>query len=475
MTKRRTQAEGAPTPADLVTPDLLARHDRPGPRYTSYPTAVEFTEEFTESDYRSRLASLDGSGGDSLSLYVHIPFCEERCSFCGCNVVITRKPEVSAAYLDHLHDEIDLLAAHLPRRRKLLQYHWGGGTPTYLSLPQIEALQKKVLEHFEIVPDAEVAIEIDPRVTSREQLELLRRLGFNRLSMGVQDFTLEVQEEVNRVQSVEQTQAMMDAARDLGFGSVNIDLIYGLPLQTPGSFQRTLEIVTAMRPDRVAVYSFAYVPWIKGNQKSLEENYLPDRDTKFELFALAIKAFLDAGYDQIGMDHFALPEDDMAKAVASRTLYRNFMGYTVHKARDFVGLGVSSIGFIGDAFAQNAKKLSRYYEALDAGRFPIERGYILNEDDAVRQRVIMELMCNFYVDAAGVSSAFGIDFFDYFAPEMDELAVPGGPASQGFVEVRGGGIEVTPLGRLFIRNVAMVFDRYLREKTADKPLFSRTI
>jgi oxygen-independent coproporphyrinogen-3 oxidase len=463
------------TPVDLVTPEILEKHDRPGPRYTSYPTAVEFSEDFTESDYRKRLTAADKGPDDSISLYIHIPFCEDRCTFCGCNVIITRKPEVSERYLDYLGKEIDLLASSLPSRRTLLQYHWGGGTPTYLSCRQIEALQKKITEHFTIHPDAEVAIEVDPRVTTVEQLRLLRDLGFNRLSMGVQDFTQEVQETVNRVQSVEETRRIVDVGRDLGFGSINIDMIYGLPLQTPETFEKALETVIEMRPERVAVYSFAFVPWIKGNQKSLPTGYLPGREMKFQLFATAIRAFLAAGYDQIGMDHFAVPEDDMARAVSNRTLYRNFMGYTVHKAPDFLGLGVSSIGHVEGAFAQNTKKLSRYYEALDAGRFPVERGYVLNEDDKIRQLVIMELMCNFYVSASAISKQCGIDFASYFATELSELQAPDGPAAQGFLEVSPEGVEVLPLGRLFIRNIAMIFDRYLREKQSDKPVFSRTV
>lgn len=469
------QPRAKTTPVDLVTPEILAKHDRPGPRYTSYPTAVEFHEEFTEADYRDRLAAADNGSDDSVSLYVHIPFCEERCTFCGCNVIITRKPEVSEKYLDYLHREIDLLASCLPNRRTLLQYHWGGGTPTYLSCGQIEALQKKVTEHFTIHPDAEVAIEVDPRTTTLEQLRVLRNLGFNRLSMGVQDFTIEVQETVNRVQSIEETRKIVDAGRELGFGSINIDMIYGLPLQTPETFAKALQTVIEMRPERVAVYSFAYVPWIKGNQKSLPAGYLPSRDEKFQLFATAIRSFLAAGYDQIGMDHFAVPEDAMAQAVSKRTLYRNFMGYTVHKASDFIGLGVSSIGHVEGAFAQNSKKLSRYYEALDSGRFPVERGYVLNEDDKIRQQVIMELMCNFFVSAPAISKQFGIDFESYFSMELEELQAPDGPAAQGFVEVTSDGVEVLPLGRLFIRNIAMIFDRYLREKQSDKPVFSRTV
>jgi len=463
------------TPADQVTPELLEKHDRPGPRYTSYPTAVEFSDNFKDVDYQARLALANEAKEQSLSLYVHIPFCEERCTFCGCNVIITKKPKVSATYLDYLDKEIDLLARALSERRTLHQYHWGGGTPTYLDLGQIERVQRRITEHFRIADDAEVAIEVDPRVTTNEQLRLLKDLGFNRLSLGVQDFTPAVQEAVNRVQSVEETRRVVDLGRELGFESINIDLIYGLPLQTPETFAKTLETVVSMRPERVAVYSFAYVPWIKGNQKKMDTDYLPGREQKFELFATAIRSFLKAGYDQIGMDHFAVPEDSMAKAVAKRKLYRNFMGYTVHKAPDFVGLGVSSIGHIAGAFAQNTKKLSRYYEMLDAGRLPVERGYVMNDDDRIRQHVIMELMCNFYVSTQAVSDRFGVSFSKYFATEMRDLKAKDGPVAQGFVKVSSKRIEVTPLGRLFIRNVAMIFDRYLRGDHGEKPVFSRTV
>lgn len=460
---------------DQVTPELLAKHDRPGPRYTSYPTAVEFNESFTPADYSERLDAANARAGEPISLYVHLPFCEDRCSFCGCNVVITRKPQICERYLEHLNREIDLLAAALPQRRDLLQYHWGGGTPTYLDLAQIEALQKRVTTSFRIREGAEVAIEVDPRVTTNEQLALLRSLGFNRISLGVQDFTPEVQKAINRVQSIDETRRVVDRARELGFESVNIDLIYGLPLQTTETFSQTLETVIAMRPERVAVYSFAFVPWIRGNQRRLIEEHLPTRETKFALFAEAIRSFLASGYLQIGMDHFALPEDEMGKAAIGRTLYRNFMGYTVHKAPDFLGLGISSIGSIGGAFVQNAKKLPRYYEAVGAGRFPIERGYVLTEDDRIRAQVILELMCNFQVNASQVSEMFEIEFADYFAPELAELCAADGAADQGFITVDTGGVTVLPLGRLFVRNVCMVFDRYMREKRADRPVFSRTV
>lgn len=458
-----------------VTVELLRKYDRPGPRYTSYPTAVEFSESFTERDYRDHLAAANRAAGEPLSLYVHLPFCEERCSFCGCNVVVTKKHHVAAGYLQYLHREIDMLAACLPDRRRVSQYHWGGGTPTYLSVEEIAALHRKIESHFEIEPDGEIAIEVDPRVTTLEQMDLLRSLGWNRLSMGVQDFDLAVQEAVNRVQSVEETRRIFDHGRALGFHSINIDLIYGLPLQTPEQFGTTVDVVIGMRPDRVAVYSYAYVPWIKGNQKKIDPQQLPTADAKLELFCVARNKFLDAGYVAIGMDHFALPGDEMAEASRSRTLHRNFMGYTVKMGSDMLGVGTSAIGDVSGAFAQNEKKLSTYYQALDAGKFPIERGYRLDDDDRLRREVIAQIMCNFHLRKAMIEQRFGVRFDQYFARELAELAAADGPVDHGFVELHPDRLEVVGNGRLFVRNVAMVFDRYLRQKSGDQPVFSRTV
>jgi len=455
------------------TLELLRKYDKPGPRYTSYPTAVEFHGGFDEVAYRARLQRAAQTPDEPLSLYLHLPFCEERCSFCGCMVVITRKREVAAHYLDYLHRELGLLAEALRGRRRVVQYHWGGGTPTYLAPPQMEELHGVVMRHFDLDPGAEVAVEIDPRVTSFEQLELLRRLGFNRLSMGVQDFAAPVQEAINRVQSVEETRALFDHARGLGFGSINLDLIYGLPFQTSASFAHTLDTVIDMRPDRLAVYSYAHVPWVRGNQKRIQPQDLPAPAAKLRLFVEARERFVDAGYRPIGMDHFALPEDDLSRAAEARRLHRNFMGYTTRPAPDMVGAGVSAIGDVGGAFAQNTKKLSVYYAALDAGRFPIERGYALDADDLLRRHVIAQLMCNFSLDPSDVERRFGVDFDRYFAVELAELRE--GPVAHGFLEIHGDRLEVTPMGRLFVRNVCMVFDRYLRVKTSDKPVFSQTV
>jgi oxygen-independent coproporphyrinogen-3 oxidase len=455
---------------------LLRQYDRPGPRYTSYPTAVEFNESFGEAAYRQHLEAAAAAEDEPLSLYLHLPFCEARCSYCGCMVIITQKREVAVRYLDHLEREIALLAQALGRRRRIVQHHWGGGTPTYLSVDQIRRLHASVARWFEFAPDAEQAIEIDPRVTTREQLDLLRALGFNRLSMGVQDFTPGVQEAIGRRQSELLTRELYEYARGIGFDSINVDLIYGLPRQSLDTFQRTLRSVVDMRPDRIAVYSYAHVPWLRPHQKHINQADLPDAGLKVELFGAAIETFLDSGYSAIGMDHFARPDDELAAAARERKLHRNFMGYTTRPASDLFGAGVSAIGDVRGAFAQNVKKLPPYYDAVSAGRFPIERGYALSADDLVRRYVITELMCNFHVDRAAVGTRFGVEFDAYFAGELARLNEPAGPVADGFLELDETGLTVTPRGRLFVRNICMTFDRYLpAHQTAGRPVFSRTI
>lgn len=455
---------------------LLARYNRPGPRYTSYPTAVEFHDGVTADDYAARLAAADAESDAPLSIYMHLPFCEERCAYCGCFVVITKHRAVTDTYLGYLEREIDLLAAHLPRRRRVSQLHWGGGTPTYYPADQLARLFERLRQHFVFDDDAEIGVEIDPRVTSREQLSVLRSLGFNRLSMGVQDFAPEVQEAVHRIQSYELTKDLIDHARALGFRSINVDLIYGLPYQTREGFGRTLDQVLTLRPERVAVYSFAFVPWMKAHMKHLPEDALPPADVKMDLLLASQRAFTGAGYAQIGMDHFALPDDELARALDARTLHRNFMGYTVQSARDMVALGVSAIGDVQDAFVQNTKKLPEYYEAIDAGRFPIARGYRLDDDDRLRRHVITELMCNGHLDLADVERRFGVSVSDYFAAELAALRAPEGPVADGLVAIDARAITVTPAGRPFVRNVCMAFDRYLAARTAGPtPVFSRTV
>jgi len=464
----------SPPPTALDVAARLQRYDKPGPRYTSYPTAVEFTDAFDEAAYRGRLEAASVITDQPLSLYVHLPFCEERCLYCGCMTIITQRRDVADRYLHYLEREIEMLANALHERRSVVQHHWGGGTPTYFSVGQIERLYGAISKHFAVQVDAETAIEIDPRVTTRQQLRTLRSLGFNRLSMGVQDFTPDVQEAIGRYQAERATRELYDYARSIGFNSINVDLIYGLPRQDVTSFAHTLSAVTAMRPDRIAVYSYAYVPWLRPHQKHIDVAALPQRDVKLQLISAAIASFTSAGYVAIGMDHFALADDELAVAARERRLHRNFMGYTTRRAIDTVGVGLSAIGDVSGAFAQNVKKLPAYYKAINEGRFPIERGYILTDDDTIRRRVITELMCNFFVDRITVEETFGINFDQYFSAELETLTAPGGPVSDGFLRISRQGLEVADEGRLFVRAICMHFDRYLRLH-ANRPTFSRTI
>jgi len=425
-------------------------------------------------DYREKLASADIQGREApLSLYAHLPFCEHRCLFCGCHVVITPHMPVAEKYLEYLKVEIDLVAELLPNRRQVVQMQWGGGTPTYFSPGQLSDLMGKYQEHFEFADGAEIAIEVDPRVTSEDHLDQLVELGFNRLSMGVQDLTPEVQKAITRDQTYEQTAALMAYARKAGFTEgINLDLIYGLPEQELATFGTNLDQVLELRPDRVALYSFAFIPWIRGHQKKLDEASLPSANLKLELYLMAMDRFLAAGYEPIGMDHFALPDDELAVAARHGRLHRNFMGYSVMPASDMIAFGISGIGEVQGAFFQNEKKLSTYYEVLDAGEVPVQRGYVLDEDDRIRQHVIRQIMCNFRVSKADVSERFGIDFDQYFAPSLQRLREL---ADAGFVEVGEDGLQVREEGRLFVRNVCMAFDRYLEAKEGDGPVFSRTV
>ncbi len=454
--------------------DLLARLDRPGPRYTSYPTAVEFHDGFTADEYARRLAEADRLGDAPLSLYLHLPFCQERCLFCGCHVIITPHMHVAAPYLELLKREIDLVAGHLPNRRRVSQLHLGGGTPTYYAPAQMQDLLVHLLSRFTPVPGAELAVEVDPRVTTIEHLDVLADLGFNRISLGVQDLTPQVQEAINRIQSLEQTAALVEHARRRGFRGINVDLIYGLPLQVPETFERTVDAVIALGVDRSAVYSFAYVPWVRGNQKKLDTDLLPDAATKLSLFGIAREKFLAAGYVPIGMDHFARPDDELAKARAQSRLRRNFQGYSVIPAEDVIGLGISAIGDVRGAYVQNEKKLSTYEELVTAGRLPVNRGFARSADDEVRRAVIHDLMCNFRVDTAEIARRFRVDFGSYFAPDLELLRAP---EREGLVTISEGSIDATPTGELLIRNLAICFDRYQREKhdAESRPVFSRTV
>lgn len=462
-------------PADRETiRRLIDRYDRPGPRYTSYPTAVEFSDDFSVADYETRLREADTLGDTPLSVYMHLPFCEERCLFCGCHVIITKRHDRARPYLDLLEREIHMVADRLPHRRRFAQLHLGGGTPTYFRPEEMTALLTPFLAEFSPLDGAELAVEVDPRVTTDAHIHALADLGFNRISMGVQDFTPPVQERINRIQTRDQTAQIIDAARARGYGGINVDLIYGLPQQTPETFEETIAAVIDMGVDRVACYSFAFVPWIRGHQKRIETDELPSRDIKMELFAITRERFLEAGYEPIGMDHFAKPDDELARAKREGRLRRNFQGYTVIPGDDVLGFGISAIGDVCGAYVQNEKKLSRYGDAIEAGRLPLSRGLPRTPDDDLRRDVIHELMCNFTIDIPAIERAHDIAFRDYFAPDLAQLE----PYEQeGLVRITGDRITATPVGELFVRNLAMCFDRYMREKHADETesIFSRTV
>jgi oxygen-independent coproporphyrinogen-3 oxidase len=465
--------ESRPTDRALVA-DLLARYDRPGPRYTSYPTAVEFDNSVTAEVYEGRLALANQEADKPLSVYMHLPFCNERCLFCGCHVIISPHKEKAEPYLDMLDAEIDMLAERLPDRRGVSQLHLGGGTPTYQSPVQLDRLLKRFFDHFHAVAGAELAIEVDPRVTTTEHIDVLADHGFNRISLGVQDLTREVQVAINRVQTLEQTRAVIDHARARGFAGVNVDLIYGLPHQRPETFEETVNQVIALDVDRSAVYSFAFVPWIRGHQRKLMEDALPDPAVKFELFGLARERFLAAGYDPIGMDHFAKQDDELSIAKRNGTLRRNFQGYAVIPADDVVGLGISAIGDIQGSYVQNVKKLSTYGAAIARRELPVEKGLLLTDDDKLRRVVVHDLMCNFRIDRRAIETRFNLEFASTFAEDLSRLEEH---ANNGMVTITDDEIRATPEGELFIRNLAMCFDTYWREKHEgrDKDIFSRTV
>ena len=455
-----------------VSPDLIARYDRPGPRYTSYPTAVEFHEGFGPKEYLERLERVAGRPAQPLSLYVHLPFCHERCSFCGCNVIITTKLGAARDYLGRLIAELDLLADRLGPARELAQFHLGGGTPTYYPPQDLSRLMAAVRRRFGFGRDAELACEVDPRVTTEAQLATLRSEGFNRISMGVQDFSAEVQAAITRHQSEDCSREFLRQVRAAGFVSTNIDLVYGLPRQRLGGFRHSLDVLVELRPERIALYSFALVPWIKANQFGLPLDELPGPDVKLQIFLLARRELLAAGYRQIGMDHFALPKDELARSAEAGTLHRNFQGYTTKPATDTLGLGISAIGDLAGAYAQNTKKLADYYRAVDAGRFATARGYALSDEDRLRREWITKLMCNFRIDLRDFAARWHIDVCAYFA---SDLALLEQPLADGLVEIDEAELRVTPLGRFFIRNICMAFDPYLRGRGRTGPTFSRTV
>ncbi|QPC30248.1 oxygen-independent coproporphyrinogen III oxidase [Caldimonas thermodepolymerans] len=454
-----------PTAVPMLTQEMLARFDVPGPRYTSYPTADRFVEAFTAEQYRQALeqrASAAGAVGGRrapLSLYVHVPFCESVCYYCACNKVITKHHERAAEYLDALEREIELHTQVLGTGQSVSQLHFGGGSPTFLSDAELERLMGRLRAAFRLVPGGEYSIEVDPRTVTPVRLAHLASLGFNRLSFGVQDFDPDVQKAVHRVQPYESVAALMQSARELGFDSINADLIYGLPRQTPESFARTLQQIGELRPDRIALYAYAHLPQRFKPQRRIDAAELPAARDKIAMLSNAIATFLARGYDYIGMDHFALHSDALAAAKRQGRLHRNFQGYSTQPDCDLLGLGVSAIGRVGPTYSQNAKTLPEYYDALRHGQFPVVRGLALSRDDLLRRAVIMALMCQGHVVFESIEVAHLIDFRRYFAAEMAQMEQM---AEQGLVTIEPDGLRVTPTGWYFVRGIAMVFDRYLQ-------------
>jgi oxygen-independent coproporphyrinogen III oxidase len=460
----------------LFDPELLQRYDVPGPRYTSYPTAPQFTPGFGEADLRRVAAA---SNGDPIprpiSLYLHIPFCTSPCFYCGCNRIITRDKARGAAYLTRLYREIAMASTMFDRDRDVEQVHFGGGTPNFLDPAQIAEVIDVLRSHFRFAPGERMdcSIELDPRFITPEEVGELARAGFNRASLGVQDFDPAVQQAVNRVQGVEQTLGIIDACRRHGFRSVNVDLIYGLPKQTLEGFERTLDTTLQVRPDRLAIYGYAHLPQLFRPQQRIHAEDLPSPEQKLDLLRLAIDKLGQAGYEYIGMDHFALPEDELARAQREGGLHRNFMGYTTHAESDLLGLGVSAISHIGASFSQNPRDIVSWEQAIDDGRLPVWRGMHLDADDVIRADVIQSLMCHGELDFDAVGRRHVIDFRDYFRDALARLA----PLQQdGLVEVDAGGLHATSRGRLLLRIIAMCFDRYLAP-AADPaaPRYSRTV
>ncbi|MDQ7989456.1 MAG: oxygen-independent coproporphyrinogen III oxidase [Candidatus Dactylopiibacterium sp.] len=455
----------------LFDPELIRRFDIPGPRYTSYPTADRFLNDFGPAQQITHLRQATLEAGQSYSLYFHLPFCNTLCLYCACNKIITNDRSRSAKYIDYLEKELALQAALLPGAHTVSQMHWGGGTPTFLSPDEIRRLMAAIRRHFDLLPAGEYSIEVDPRKVSAEVVTLLAEEGFNRMSVGVQDFDPRVQKAVNRIQSVEETRHVIDAARANGFRSVNVDLIYGLPFQTLESVGRTLDTVLEIAPDRIALYNYAHLPNRFMPQQRIREADLPSPDDKLQILALAIRRLGEAGYVFIGMDHFARPDDELAVAQRQGKLQRNFQGYSTHADCDLLSFGVSAIGRAGGAFVQNDKDLERYYAALDRNELPTVRGWALSGDDLLRNAAIQTLMCNFELDFEAFGAAHGVDFRAYFAAELSELQ---GLAGAGLLELDARGLHVTQAGRMLVRIIAMVFDRYLRAD-AEQRRYSRVI
>ena len=467
-----TQLHNAPGISAVLDLELVRRFDKLGPRYTSYPTADRFIEaRGAESLDQALRARAGGAIRQPLSLYVHLPFCASPCFYCACNKVITRDRSRATRYLGYLSREMELQAALLGDERRVQRMHWGGGTPTYLDAHELKVLVEMIRSHFDLEPEGEYAIEIDPRTASDETMALLAELGFNRASFGVQDFDPVVQKAVNRMQGFEMTRDRIEAARKAKFKSVNLDLIYGLPKQTLQGFSQTLEQVVSLRPDRIALYSYAHLPDRFKPQRRIVEVELPSATEKLSILARAIERFEQAGYIYIGMDHFALPGDELARAQRMGNLIRNFQGYSVGPDGDLIGIGVSSIAKVGTTYSQNERELGAYYDALDRSRLPVARGFEMGPEDMLRRSVIMALMCQFEVSMEAISTAWLVEFKERFAPELADLSEY---VALGLVVIDHDSITVTPRGRFFVRSIASVFDRYLRDDRS-RTAYSRII
>lgn len=451
--------------------DLIRRYDAAGPRYTSYPTAVEFDKNFTADNYRQQ-ATLSNQRGGPLSLYFHLPFCDTVCFYCACNKIITKNRKHAEPYLANLHKEIALQAELFDSDRIVEQLHWGGGTPTFISHSQMRELMTITRQYFNLADDAtgEYSIEVDPREADPETITLLREIGFNRLSLGVQDFNPKVQKAVNRIQSEAETFAVIDAARANGFRSISLDLIYGLPHQTPDSFAETLDKIIAVNPDRLSVFNYAHLPERFKVQRQMKSEDLPLPAVKLEILQQSIEQLTAAGYVYIGMDHFAKPDDELAIAQRENKLYRNFQGYSTHSECDLIGLGITSIGSVGDSYSQNQRTLEEYAVSLNNNQLPVFRGITLNEDDKIRRKVITKLICHFSLDILALEKELNINFADYFAdvyPKLDQFS------QDNLVKYDATKIEVLPAGHLLIRTICMAFDRYIQQKNHSR--FSKII
>ena len=454
-----------------LDPALLEKYSKPGPRYTSYPTAPYFSEGFGEAMWKDEISSTQTQGRD-LSLYVHIPFCDTLCYYCGCNMVATRKYEKAEQYLSLLYQEIDRIAEMVRSGRVARQVHWGGGTPTFLHPEDIRKLFGHLRSRFVIAEDAEVGCEVDPRELTRDHVIALKESGFNRLSLGVQDLDSTVQHAVNRVQSESLIREVYGWMREAGFTSINMDLMVGLPFQSVESFSVTLDKIIDMAPDRLAVFSYAHVPWMKKHQKLIKESSLPDFQTRIALQQMILDRLTEAGYVYIGMDHYARPDDELVVAQRNKTLYRNFQGYTTNKDCDIYAFGVSAISQTDEVYVQNAKNLAEYQKRIKDGHLATERGLRISRDDRIRRDAILSIMCDLELDRAAFASKWQIDFDNYFAESLHDLTEV---EKDGLVQIQPDWIKVTDIGRIFLRNIAMCFDAYLKQPAEEKPRYSRTV